>query len=276
MEDFVFDHFKKKSLFLIISLVFILLSVWWVTINFLLPNAPSTASQIFAASYQILAILGAGIGFLMTKKWGGYKSLLGKSLFLFSLGLLLQSFGQSVYSYYIFFRKIEVPYPSIGDVGYFGSVIAYVWGAVYLSKIAGFRTSWKSIQNKFYVIIIPIILIGGSYLLFLNGYQFDWSNKLKIFLDFGYPLGEALYVSIAVVTLIISKNILGGVMRKSILLLIFALIVQYCSDTMFLYQANAGTWVAGGLNDYLYCVSYFLMTISLIYIGSMFAKIQNS
>ena len=80
----------------------------------------------------------------------------------------------------------------------------------------------------------------------------------------------------AITTWVLSKNVLGGIMKKPILFLIFALVVQYLSDFMFLYQANAGTWNAGELNDLLYSVSYFFMAVALIHIRSTFTKIQES
>ena len=55
-----------------------------------------------------------------------------------------------------------------------------------------------------------------------------------------------------------------------------ALMFQYLSDFTFLYQANAGTWYVGGLNDFLYFISYLMMTLSLFIIGSTFDKIKNS
>ncbi|MFH1608982.1 MAG: hypothetical protein ABH951_03150 [Patescibacteria group bacterium] len=267
---------KNSNLSYVPVIIFIILSGWWVYINFLFPNVTTEDKQLFAAFYQILALFGAIVGFLMAKRWGGYKSLLGKALIFFSLGLLLQSFGQSVYSYFIFFQKIEIPYPSIGDIGFFGSIIAYILGVFYLSRVSGFHISWKSIQNKISSIVLPIIILAVSYFFFLKGYEFDWSDKLRIFLDFGYPFGQAIYVSIAILTLIVSRNVLGGIMKKPVLFLIFALIIQYFSDFVFLYQANAGTWSAGGVNDFMYMCSYFLMALSLIQLGSVFYKIKNS
>ena len=275
MEE-VIQNFKKQPLLMVNLLLFIGLSAWWIYINFFFPDVTREDKQLFAACYQILALFGAITGFWIAKRWGGYKSLLGKALSLFSLGLLLQSFGQSAYSYYIFFEKIEVPYPSIGDIGYFGSVMTYIAGIIYLARVAGFRSSWKILKNKVYLILIPIIILWVSYSFFLEGYEFDWSQKLKIFLDFGYPFGQAFYVSNAIATLVLSKDILGGIMRRPILFLIFALIIQYLSDFMFLYQANAGEWSAGGFNDYLYSISYFLMAVALIHIGSMFIEIKKS
>src|SRR3989344_3781023 len=119
----ILKKFKKQPLLLISLSLFTGLTIWWIYINFLFKDVTGDDKQLFAASYQILALFGAITGFWMAKLWGGYKSLLGKALAFFSLGLLLQSFGQSAYSYYIYFEKIEVPYPSIGDICFFGSVI---------------------------------------------------------------------------------------------------------------------------------------------------------
>ena len=119
-------------------------------------------------------------------------------------------------------------------------------------------------------------MLGLSYTLFLRSYEFDWSQPLKVFLDFGYPLGQACYVSVAILTLLLSRKILGGMMRGPILAILIALIVQYASDFNFLYQANQGTWFVGGYGDELYAISYFLMSIALMYIGHMFAKIKDS
>ena len=108
MEEAI-QNFKKQPLLIVNLLLFIGLSAWWIYINFFFPDVTAENKQLFAACYQILALFGAITGFWIAKSWGGYKSLLGKALSLFSLGLLLQSFGQSAYSYYIFFEKTLVP-----------------------------------------------------------------------------------------------------------------------------------------------------------------------
>ncbi|MEI8174517.1 MAG: hypothetical protein WCG28_01040 [bacterium] len=274
MEKF-FYNLKKQPLFFISLFLFLGFSIWWVYINFFLSSATTHDKQLFAACYQILALFGAIIGFLTARHWGGYKSLLGQALVFLSLGLLLQSFGQSVYSYYIFFKKIEIPYPSIGDIGFFGSIIPYIYGVVILSRISGTGVSLKKIKNKVWIFLVPLIILFVVYFFFLRGYEFDWSSKLRIFLDFGYPFGQAIYVSIAILALLFSRNFLGGILKKPIIFLIIALIVQYIADFTFLYQANAGTWYVGGINDYLYCTSYFLMTLAVIYIGNTFQKIRS-
>lgn len=260
----------KNKAFYVPLIIFIVLSIWWFYIISLPLNLTENVRQIWAAIYQIMAIYGTVTGLFILKKTGG-KNLLGRVILGFSIGLFLQSFGQSVYSYFIFYKHIEAPYPSIGDIGFFGSVVLYIFAAYSLIKMIGVKSS----KGKSTSIFLPIIMLGVSYYFFLQGYEFDWSNKLKVFLDFGYPFGQAIYVSIAILAFLFSRNFLGGIMKRPIRILVFALIFQYCADFMFLYQYSKGTWYVGGINDYLYFISYFLMSLALIYIGFTFDKIKS-
>jgi len=268
---------KSKLIYLIPIVVFVAFSVWWLYLKTLDLESTRNARQLWGATYQILALYGAIVGTLISHKWGGYRSMFGRVILAFSVGLFLQSFGQNYSSWYVYHYGVESPpYPAIGDIGFFGSVIVYIYGAFLLSRVSGIGVALKKNMNKVMAILIPLILLTTSYLFFLKGYEFDFSQKLKIFLDFGYPLGQAFYVSMAILALIMSRNVLGGVMKKPIIFLILALILQYFCDTFFGYQATQGTWYVGNINDYLYCASYFVMTISLIQIGRSFYKIQNS
>lgn len=252
--------------------LFFALALWWGMLH--LTNASSDALQLWAASYQAVAFLGAVAGLLISIHWGGLKSVVGRAVFAFSLGLLFQCFGQSSYSWYIYYLHEPVPYPSIGDVGYFGSIFCYLYGVWMLAQASGVRISLRSLRSQTVAVLIPLVFLTISYLMFLRGYTFDWSQPLKIFLDFGYPFGQAIYVSLALLTYLLSRRVLGGIMRLPILLFLGALVLQYLSDFSFLYQASAGTWYAGGWNDFLYLVSYLAMTVALLFVGHTLEKIK--
>lgn len=258
-------------------LVMIVLTAWWIFLSPLNPTDESeNARNLWGGIYQIMAYIGGISGLFMAMRWGGIKSLLGRSIMAFSIGLLCQGFGQSVYTYYLFQLHIAAPYPSLGDIGYFGTIPFYIYGAVLLTKISGVQLSLNSYKQKIQAFIIPVIMLLLGYFLFLQHYVFDFSAPVKTLLDFGYPLGQAIYVSLAILALTFSRKILGGVMRKPISFLLIALIFQFLSDYIFLYQFNAGNWYVGGINDFMYLCSYFLMTLSLIYFGITFEKIKNS
>ena len=275
----VFDSprklFQKSWVAKLVVVFFVILSVWWITI-FLRGLKEGNENNLFTVIYPWVSLVGALWGFNISRHWGGLKSLIGKTIFFLALGLLAQFFGQAAYTYYIYGLGIEVPYPSVGDIGYFGSVVCYIVAVVYLLRAVGARFSLRSYIGVAQAIILPLILLIFSYAIFLREYMFDWSHPLKVLLDFGYPLGQALYVSIAILAYLLSRKYLGGLMRGPILFLIFALVVQYFCDYMFLYKVNQSSWYVGGTNDYLYLFSYVVMTLALGNMGSILDHIRSS
>jgi len=232
-------------------------------------------NNAFTLIYPWLSLMGGVFGLHAARQWGGLKSVLGKCLIFLAVGLLFQFFGQVAYAYYIYIQGIEVPYPSLGDIGYFGSVIFYIIGALYLGKVTGVKFRLKSYFVRFQAVIIPLVLLLLSYIFFLRGYELDSSQNLRTFLDFAYPFGQAIYVSIAISVILISRKILGGIMKGPIIFILISLLIQYACDFVFLYQASQGTWYVGGVNDFMYFVSYFFMTLSLIYIHATFKELES-
>lgn len=267
---------SKGLLEKILLLLFVFLTAWWFKIFFSMHLSDVRQDLVWAASYQSIAIFGSIAGLVIAKYWGGFKSVMGKALIFFSLGLLLQAFGQTTFSYYNLIAKVEIPYPSISDIGFFGSIIFYIYGAILLGRASGTGFSLKNYGSKAVAIIIPLVMLILSYAFFLQGYQYDPADKLKTFLDFGYPLGQAVYVSIAIMTYILSKNFLGGMMKKYVMFFLIALVIQYVAEYNFLSQASNGTWVNGGYGDYIYLLAYSAMALSLIKMKNALGQIQKS
>lgn len=268
--------FKRDKKAVVTIIIFLAFTAWWPFIHFGHQENTHHILDWFAGTYGILALLGGLWGIFTAKKWGGWRSIIGRAILMFSIGLLAQEFGQLVYAYYAIVKVVEVPYPSIGDVGFFGSVIFYIYGALLLSRAAGVRLSLKKLGNKLIALILPLALLVTSYMLFLRGYQFDWHHPLTIILDFGYPFGQALYIAIAILAFLLSRKLLGGVMRNKILFIIFALLAQYIADFNFLFQANRDTWSTAAYGDFLYLVSYTIMTLALLNISVKSLNLQKT
>jgi hypothetical protein len=256
----------------IVLSLFVLFSVWWISLGFMHLPKDSNANQLFAGVYGSIALIGGISGMVISRKWGGIRSVMGKSIFFLALGLLFQEIGQIAYSSYIYFFHIPVPYPSIGDLFFYGTIPLYIIAIMYLAQASGMHISLRSFRNKLQAVLIPLIILAFSYFIFLQNYKFDWSSPIKIIIDFGAPLGQAIYISLAILTYILTKNMLGGLMRNKVLVILFALFVQYAADWTFIYQANRGTWYAGGIDDYLYLCAYFLMTFGLLQFKNIYAR----
>jgi hypothetical protein len=254
---------KRNTQTIAAWLLFILITIWWIAL-YALGFRENFHNYLFGAVYGLMALLGGLWGLSISKEWGGRKSVMGKAIIFLSLGLLAQEFGQVVFSFYNIFLNIEIPYPSIADIGFFMNIPLYLYGGYLLLMASGGKLNIKSLKSQFQAVGIPVLMLGLSYLFFLQSYEFDLSNPLKTFLDFGYPLGQAMYVSIAILAYSLTRKWLGGVMKARILLLIIAFIYQYIADFNFLYQSSLGTWYNGGYGDYLYFLAYFLMALGIL------------
>lgn len=243
-------------------MVFVFYTIWWVMLQSSAESA-TYLHDLFSDTYGIAALIGGCIGYFISLKWGGWKSKMGRATMMFSFGLFAQAFGQFVYTYYFLFLGVEVPYPSIGDIGYFGSIPLYIYGLILLADASGVNFTLRRIRNQVWAVLLPLAILSFSYAIFLHDYTVDLSDPLLLILDFGYPLGQALYVAFALLIYLLSRNILGGLMRDRILLILVALFIQYLADYTFLLQVINETWTAAGINDYIYLVSYFTMTLAL-------------
>ena len=267
--------FLEDRMAQVLAVLFVGLFVWWGYVYAIKGGLDQNANLAWAASYQVLAILGGIIGIVVSKGWGGFRSVMGRSIISFSVGLLLQSFGQSVFSFYNLFLHVDVPYPSIADIGFFGSIPLYIYGILLLAKASGAAISLRSFGRKIQAIIIPTTMLVVSYYFFLRGYDFSSPTKLQIFLDFGYPLGQAIYISIAILTYILSRGFFGGVMRGKVMVILLALVIQYVSDYNFLYQNLNGTWQNGGYGDMLYMVAYMFMALGLLQLKAVYIRSKD-
>ena len=253
---------KRDRLAQLLILLFLGFLSWWIVLNIL--RASDFSFLFWGSFYQTLAIVGGVAGLVISWRWGGLKSVMGRAIGIFAIGLLFQVLGQSIFSYYNVILGVVEPYPSLADIGFFGSIPFYIYGIILLARASGAKASLRSFTNQIQIITIPIIGLSLSYYFFLRSYEFDWSEPLRIFLDFGYPLSQVAYVTIALVTFLISRKVLGGVMKNKIMFVLLALLIQYAADYDFLYQAYNGTYSSGNYNDLIYMLAYLAMALSLL------------
>lgn len=253
----------KNRLTYIFLIFYVVISIWWIKI-YLSGIEASDENYLFGLVYGFIAFIGGVNGLMLSKKWGTYKSLMGRGIIFLSLGLLSYWFGQTAWSYYNLILKVEVPYPSIADIGYFSAILFYIVGMYEFAKASGAKLTLSKLKGKIIAFSIPAIMLSISYFLFLQYISPDFSDPIKTFLDFGTPIGYAIVISTALTAYFLTKNVLGGGMKNKILFIIFALIIQNITDNMFLYQAAAGTYYNGGINDFMFATSFTFMSLALI------------
>lgn len=261
MVNFLFKSRVAK----ILLFIFLLLFIFWSAIN-LSGLKSGSLNNLYGALYPIISIIGGTYGLLViAKRWGGVKSVIGRGIVFLSLGLYGEAFGQLTWSYYTIVRQIEIPYPSIADIGYFSIIPLYGLAMYNFAKASGVHITLRNYSGKLQAIFVPLLMVGVAYFLFLKDVEIEFSNPLRTFLDFGYPGFEAIAVSIGILTYSLSRGILGGRMKKRVLFLIFALIFQYITDYTFLYQAGVGIYYNAGLVDLMYTTSLLIMSLGILH-----------
>jgi len=268
----------KDRLSQIAIVLFLFFTGWWL---FLLTTGSTETlgakNLLFGALYgTTMSLFGTIVGLTAAKYWGGWKSIMGKAMIVLSIGLFGQFIGQFAFSFYNIVLNVETPYPSLADVGYFGNIPFYALGIIFLSRASGAYVNIKKAGAMLFAIIVPVLMIGLSYFMFLREYDFTDVPLLTSLLDFGYPLGLGLNVALIIVTYQLSRKMLGGLMKKRIMFLVVAFIAQYIADFNFLYQNLQGTWYNGGYGDYLYLVAYLFMALGIFQLRSVALALHRS
>ncbi len=212
---------------------------------------------LFANTYSLLALFGSSIGLLASKFWGGKSSRVGKAILFTSVGLLFQFFGQLSYAFYLFILKIEYPYPSFAEIFFFGSIPLYILGTFYFAKTTIVGSVKKSMGIKAYALLVTIMLFVLGYANFYYNHDPEQSSILLLLLEIFYPLGQSIYIGIALISIYTLRNVFGGKLFMNLVFIFIGLIFQYIADTFFL-------WIPISVSDGLYLASYTFVGLGLI------------
>ncbi|OGI60755.1 hypothetical protein A2641_00420 [Candidatus Nomurabacteria bacterium RIFCSPHIGHO2_01_FULL_37_25] len=264
---------QKPFLRIMVSL-YIITVIFWLVLIFLTKYSLISEStiQFFRLLTQvplaIIPLVGGIFGLKNSIDWGGIKSGMGKSSLFLSLGLIAWASGMIAWNYYIFFTNIEIPYPSLADIGYVLGLLFFVIGISTLSKIVGVKFALRNKKGKFIFFLIPVIVILFSVYLLINvargGVLVDTSESyLKLFFDILYPLGDVVILTITGLLYFLSKKFLGGVYKTSILVLFSGFLFFYISDFLFSYTTTQGAYFNGHFVDFLFTTTMFTLSLGV-------------
>lgn len=260
--------------------IYFLLVLFWLTSSFL--NFYTNSNHIetffsgitdarfgyfFAFSYSFIPIIGGVVGFNNAEKWGFFKSSMGKALLFLSLGLIAWGYGELIWSYYNFFLKDAIPYPSLADVCYILSYPLWALGVWYLGPATGVKFGLKNKSGKILLGLIPLIMIIFSYYFLIivarHGVLPQGGGVLKAFFDLAYPVGDVVITTLSLLIYGLSFRYLGGLFKVPIILLLTGIVVNYLADSAFSYTTTINTFYNGSWVDLLFITSLFLMSFSV-------------
>jgi hypothetical protein len=269
---FMMEAIKKDWRVQVLVVLFVLLSVWWVLSPQMISQYGENFIFQFSHTYFVIALWGVLCGLAYTRCTLKGTRLLVKAEIFFLLGLFGQVFGQIAYSYYVLVYGDVTPYPSVGDFGFFGTIPFYIIAVLYLLKANKIQVWLQSYEHKLQALLVPLVMLALAYGLFLYDYAFDLSQPMIIFLDFIFPIGQAVHISLAILIYVVARSISNRSMQNFALLILVAFIMQFFSDYTYSYEVNNSTWVPGNLNEYMYLVAYFFMSFGILRLQSVKLK----
>ncbi len=251
----------------IIFLYYVPVIIWGIA-YYLLGVKETSANYWYQFAFGLIPLLGGIWGIIKAKHWGWLKSKVGKAVFFISLGAFSWGVGQMFWSlYYNIFQKVDVPYPSLADVGYSLSFPFLAIGLISLSKATGARFSLRHRGGKILAVAITIAAMVLAYYLLIvvaRGGVIDFAEGgLKLFFDLIYPLGDLVILLFSLLIYGLSFNYLGGRYKVPILSIILGLLVLFLGDFSFSYTTTVGTYYNGHWVDIILPTAWMLIVLGV-------------
>ena len=207
---------------------------------------------------------------LGSKQWAGEGGLIHKGLFFIGLGMILWASGGFIWSFYNFFLHMPAPYPSLADIGYAPSVFFYCLGTIYLSRGAGADLGLRKKYVKQLMVIIPVIMLTFSYYILIEvgrgGVLFTPNDPfLKTFLDFAYPIGDFVSLTVSVILSWLYFDFLVKKYRYGVIFVLLGMVGMFFADFSFSYTTTRNIYFNGNFSDFLFALGMFLLAF-----GAMF------
>ncbi len=252
----------------LVSAYLIFLVIYWVVLYFS-QQTTSVYNFLYSFLFSLVPLIGGVVAMPSAKRWGGFRTAIGKAIFFIGLGLFAWGAGSMVWSYYNFFLGEPAPYPSLADLGFAPSIFFYGLGAVYLSRATGAKFGWRNNYAKLAVVIAAVAISVISYYVLVvvarGGVLVpEGETPLKIFLDIAYPLGDFLAFAIAAIVSGLSFRYMGGRYIFDIVAILFGLFVMFVADSIFSFTTTAGTFYNGSFGDLMLTLGLFLLTYGVL------------
>lgn len=251
----------------IIFLYYLPIIIWG--IGFYFDGIKETpANYWYQFAFGLIPLVGGILGMFKAKQWGWLKSKVGRAVFFISLGAFSWGMGQMFWSLlYNIILKVEVPYPSLADVGYSLSFPFLAYGLFSLAKASGAKYSLKHTNGKILATVITAAATALAYYLLIvvaRGGVIDFTEDgLKLFFDLAYPLGDLVILLFALLIYGLSFNYLGGRYKFPILSMIIGLLVLFLGDFSFSYTTTVGTYYNGHWVDLVLPTAWMLIVFGV-------------
>ena len=181
------------------------------------------------------------------------------SWLLIACGTASWGLGQTVWTWYECVRDVEVPFPSLADVGYLGMPVFTAAGLLVVPLAA------QSAANRARSVLDGLMVAGGllliSYMLLLGSLiQAGADSLLGLVISLAYPVSDVVIVTI--VLYIFARDRQRHSARMPLLLVGAGLLTFSISDSGFAYLTMVGAYSSGAVIDAGWFAGFLLLALA--------------
>lgn len=177
---------------------------------------------------------------------------------LLALGIAGFALGGWMWAFYNL-TGVDVPFPSLADVGYLGLSVSAISGLGLLF----FRNRRRRLQGVDLAIAVafPLAVLALFWAFLVAGRSEGAESTLAALVSLAYPTGDALYVALAGLVLYFSRPTpLTPALRR----FAGALLLMAVTDVVFILGVDDGTYFTGGWIDQLYWISISAYAVAVL------------
>jgi diguanylate cyclase (GGDEF)-like protein len=179
---------------------------------------------------------------------------------LLAVSCLSWGLGQAVWSYFELVRRVQVPFPSWGDVGFLLAV-PFAVAAVLSFPSAGTTAGGRARSLLDGAIVATSVLALGWATALGGAFHSTGGRSLGAVISLAYPLGDVVIVTITVLALVRARDGLRGPFG----LMAAGLLALAVSDSLFAYFTQTHSYGANtDLLDTGWVVGYLLIALAAL------------
>jgi hypothetical protein len=169
------------------------------------------------------------------------------------------SVGEALWSYYDLIKGIQVPFPSLADVGFLTAIPLALFGL--LSFPSTYQRPVHRLQGFLDGCIIAMALLFASWATILGPlYRSHHGGVLKQIISLAYPMSDVVMVSLVII--LIARS--GRRRWTSLGLVMIGLVAFALADSSFSYLTEVNTYGRGNFLDSGWVAGYLLIGLGAL------------
>lgn len=213
-------------------------------------------------TYGYIALVGISYGMLQLKKQ--ISSPLGTTVKWLCFGLLSQFVGLQIWTAYNL-QGIDVPYPSLADLGYFGLIPCYLYAALSLTHADWVKKNIAASRKNAIIFLSPPFFMMTALMVYFSLTRgFSIQPYMSDILAILFPVGEIIPMTILLYSFILGSRSKSQMTKYLMGFVLFGFFLQFLAEYSFIFSASLGAYVNTNAIDYIYCISYTYMALTIV------------